>query len=75
MGISVVSVIGKIHLKIANMNTLTMPRTLMFIIIYVTKSDKAGLIALFCISRNTDLKYWMHCTSLVMQHSHTRYIV
>ena len=29
---------------------------------YVTKSDKTGLIALFCISRNTDLKHWMHCT-------------
>ena len=27
------------------------------IIIYVIRSDKTGLIALFCISRNTDLKY------------------
>ena len=53
MGISIVSVIGKIHLKIADMNTLTM----MFTIIYVIKSDKTSLITLFCISRNIDLKY------------------
>ena len=24
---------------------------------YVTRSDKTGLIALFCILKNTDLKY------------------
>ena len=57
MGISIVSVIGKIHLKLADMNTLTMLCALMFTIIYVTKSDKTGFITLFYISRNTDLKY------------------
>ena len=28
-----------------------------------------------CISRNTNLKYLMHCTSLVVQYSHARYLV
>ena len=32
--------------------------------IFVTRSDKYSLIVLFCISRNTNLKYQIHCTFL-----------
>ena len=42
--------------------------------IYVTRSRKTGLNRTFCISRNTYLKYSMHCPSLVVQYGHTRYV-
>jgi len=42
MGISIVSVIGKIHLKLSDMNTLTMLHILMFTIIYRVRKNIGG---------------------------------
>ena len=40
------------------------------ITIYVTIFGKANHVCAFCISRNTNLKYLMHCASPVAQYSH-----
>ena len=42
---------------------------------YVTKSRKTDLIHIFCISRNTHLKYSMRCPSLVVQCNHARCVI
>ena len=42
---------------------------------YVTNFGKIDHLRAFCISRNTDLKYLMHCASPVAQCSHARYLV
>ena len=39
---------------------------------YVTWFWKTNLIVTFNISRNTDLKYWMRCGSLMMQYSYAK---
>ena len=43
--------------------------------LYVTIFGKTDDLHAFCISRNTDLKYLMHCASPVAQYSHVRYLV
>ena len=43
--------------------------------LYVTIFGKTDHLRAFCISRNTDLKYLMHCASPVAQYSHVRYLV
>ena len=48
---------------------------ILMLITIVTGPGKTGLMCTFCISRNTNLKYLMHCSSLVVQHSHARYII
>ena len=42
---------------------------------YVTRSGKTVLNCTFCISRNTYLKYSMHCPSLVVQYNHARCVI
>ena len=43
--------------------------------VFVTIFGKTDLLRAFCISRNTNLKYIMHCASPVAQYSHARYLV
>ena len=43
--------------------------------INVTNFGKIDHLRAFCISRNTDLKYLMHCASPVAQCSHAIYLV
>ena len=43
--------------------------------LYVTNFGKTNHLCVFCISRNTNLIYLMHCTSPVVQYSHARYLV
>ena len=41
----------------------------------MTIFGKTDHLRAFCTSRNTDLKYLMHCVSPVAQYSHARYLV
>ena len=43
--------------------------------IYVIIFGKTDHLHAFCISRNTNLKYLMHCASPVAQYSHAKYLV
>ena len=43
--------------------------------IFVTNFGKIDHLRVFCISRNTNLKYLMYCASPVAQYSHARYLV
>ena len=49
--------------------------TMLWLVQYVTIFWKTDHLRAFCILRNTNLKYLMHSTSLVIQYSHTRYLV
>ena len=65
--------------KISGCNVTNMVRTeLLRLYISILKCDwfvKTVPKGTFCISRNTNLKYWSHCGSLVLQCSHARFTV
>ena len=62
-------VIGDLCKIVQTFNSLiiTLLHAYIYISMYVTRSGKTGLNRTFCISRNTYLKYSMHCPSLVVQ--------